>query len=158
MTPDEYIAQLEELTADIQTNEPNNMWQFAIERLAEGLRLQLAGTNLARNIQYQIEGSLVSLIAPDYLLYQNYGIAGAEGNPKGAGPDEFRNGHIHSFGINRIPPSASHFTRYDNDPNDKYRVKWSVFKWGVRPKGWFTRAELVQDYLNYVRTFINDNI
>ena len=153
MNIDQFIERIESLTSTVQSNQPNNMWQFGIERLVESLRRELRGTNLADNLQYQIDGSLVSILAPDYLLYQNYGVAGALGNKKGARPDEFSDNYTHKYGMKK--PPADVFERYGEDL--KFAIQQSVYQFGIAPKGWFTREELETQYIQLVQSFIEDN-
>jgi len=156
MTVDEFVDRLDGLTRDIQTSPEGNMWQYAIERLVEDLRTELSGTQLANTLGYRIEGSLVGILAADYLMYQNYGVAGAEGNPKGAEPDEFDGNRTHQYGTRK--PPASVFARYTSDPSEQFAIAASIYRFGIRPKNWFTKAELEQQYVAYVEDFITNEL
>jgi len=158
MTVDQFVDRLEGLTSDIQTSPEGNMWQYAIERLVEDLRTELAGTELANTLGYRIEGSLVGILAADYLMYQNYGVGGAEGNPKGAMGDEFDGGRTHSFGTDSKMPYPGLFARYASDESHQFAIAKNIRKFGIRPKGWFTKAELESDYVEYVEDFITNEL
>jgi len=153
----DFIDRIESLTAGISSNEPGNAWQYGIERLLEQLKTQeLAGTNLANALSSQLDGTLVSILAPSYLLYQNYGVKGAVEDSSGANPDEFSANRIHSFGTKR--PPASVFERYTSDKSHQFAIATVVYKFGIKPKGWFTKDSLRQSYLAYVREFITNNL
>ena len=155
MTVDQFTQRIEELTRGVQTNQANSPWQFAAERLVEQLRMEIGPSDLSNSLGYLLEGSLISIFAADYLLYQNYGVAGAEGNPNGARPDDFA-GRTHAYGTD-MPP-AGVFERYANDKSEQFAIAKSVYKFGIRPKGWFTKDSLGQDYANYAQQFFNDNL
>lgn len=156
MTIDQFVDTLEGLTQDIQTSPEGNMWQFAIERLVEDLRGELSGTELANTLGYRIEGSLIGILAADYLMYQNYGVAGAEGNPKGARPDEFDNNRTHQYGTDKPAPSL--FSRYTTDVSHQFAIAANIYKFGIRPKDWFTKDELTEQYIAYVEDFITNEL
>jgi len=155
MTVDQFTQQIEALTRDVQTNAANSPWQYAAERLVEQLRAEVGPSSLSNSLGYLLEGSLISIFAADYLLYQNYGVEGAEGNPKGAFVDEF-SGRTHAYGT-EMPP-ASVFSRYASDEAGQWAIARSVYKFGIRPKRWFTKDSLGQDYANYAQQFFNDNL
>lgn len=156
MTVDQFVDRLDRLTQDIQTSPEGNMWQYAIERLVEDLRFDLAGTELSNTLGYRIEGSLIGILAADYLMYQNYGVAGAEGNPKGAQPDEFADGHVHRYGTLKPPVDA--FSRYTSDLSHQFAIRENVYRFGIRPKGWFTKQGLEDQYVAYVEEFITNEL
>ena len=155
MTVDQFIQRIERLTSSVETNTENNMWQYGIERLLEDLRARLAGTDLANNLGYAIEGDLVAILAPDYLLYQNYGVAGEEGNQRGAVEDEFE-GRIHKYGTKMPPPSV--FARYTSDTSHQFAIAKTIQKYGIAPKSWFTKDELERAYTQYVEDFIREQL
>jgi len=156
MTVDEFVDRLDGLTQGIQTSPEGNMWQYAIERLVEDLRTELAGTQLATTLGYRIEGSLVGILAADYLMYQNYGVAGAVDNRKGARPDEFADGRLHQYGTRKPPVDV--FARYTDDRSEQFAIATNIYKFGIRPKGWFTRQELEDQYVAYVEEFITNEL
>lgn len=155
MTVDDFTNRIEELTRGVQTNAQNSAWQFAAERLVNNLKQEIGASNLSNSLGYILEGSLISIFAANYILYQNYGVAGAEGNPKGAVNDEFA-GRTHKYGV-AMPP-ASVFSRYTQDPGEQFAIAKSVYKFGVRPKRWFTKDSLATDYAEYAQQFFNDNL
>jgi hypothetical protein len=155
MTLDEFINRLENITQTVETG-ADGAWNFAAERTLNWLRERTSGTNLSNSMQYQIEGTLFSIIAPSYILYQNYGVAGATGNVKGARPDEFSGGYTHKYGLRR--PPASVFSTYTTNTSQQFAIATNVYKFGIRPKGWFNKDLLTQTYVDYANQFINDNI
>ena len=155
MTVDDFTRRIEELTRGVQTNASNSAWQFAAERLVDQLKQEIGPSDLANSLGYILEGSLISIFASDYLLYQNYGVEGAQGNPKGAITDEF-SGRTHAYGT-EIPP-AGVFSRYTSSESEQFAIARQVYKFGIRPKRWFTKDSLAADYAAYAQQFFNDNL
>ena len=155
MTVDDFTRRIEELTRGVETNSANSPWQFAAERLVNQLKQEIGPSDLSNSLGYILEGSLISIFASDYLLYQNYGVAGANGNPKGASTDEF-SGRVHAYGT-EVPP-ASVFSRYTSSESEQFAIARQVYKFGIRPKRWFTKDSLATDYAEYAQQFFNDNL
>lgn len=155
MNVDDFTRRIEELTRGVQSNASNSAWQFAAERLVDQLKQEIGPSDLANSLGYILEGSLISIFASDYLLYQNYGVAGATGNPKGATTDEF-SGRTHAYGT-EVPP-ASVFSRYTSSESEQFAIARQVYKFGIRPKRWFTKDSLATDYAEYAQQFFNDNL
>jgi hypothetical protein len=155
MTVEDYIRELQEITRSVQTGQ-DGAWAYAAERTADWLKGQLSETsNLKNNIQYMTEGVMFTVLAPSYILYQNYGVAGALGNSKGARPDEFSDGRVHQYGTSR--PPASVFSTYTTDKAEQFAIATSVYKFGIPPKSWFTRDILTQRYVDFANEFIANN-
>lgn len=152
----DFINDIERLTARVQTNATNSPWQYGAERLIEQLRTEIGPSSLATTLQYQLEGNLFTILAENYLLYQNYGVAGSISNSKGARADEFSGNHLHKYG--NLMPKPSIFERYSNDKNEQFAIAKSIYKYGIRPKAWFTKDTITSDYTNYVQQFINDTL
>jgi hypothetical protein len=157
MTVEEFIERIERATASVETNRENAAWAFAAERLIRELQTgPLSGTNLANSLSYILEGNLVSILAPSYILYQNYGVKGAVEDRSGAIPDEFSGDRIRSYGTKR--PPANVFERYTTSKGEQFAIATNVFKFGIKPKNWFTKDDLVSAYTRLAQEFINDNI
>jgi hypothetical protein len=153
----DFIDRIENLTQGIDSNGPQNAWQFGVERLLEQLKTgPLAGTDLSLRLRAQLEGTLVSILAPAYILYQNYGVGGAVEDRSGARGDEFNSQYIHRFGTRKPPVSV--FERYANDISHQFAIATNVYKFGIKPKGWFTKDSLAADYTRFVQEFINNNL
>lgn len=151
-----FIDRIEDLTQGIDSNRPQSAWQFGIERLLEQLKTgPLAGTSLATSLRAQLDGTLISILAPAYILYQNYGVQGAVEDRSGARSDEFEN-RTHAYGT-KMPP-ASVFARYANDESHQFAIATNIYKFGIKPKGWFTKDSLAADYTRFVQEFINNNL
>lgn len=154
MDIDDFVNRIERLTQGVQTGSASP-WAFAAERTLVWLQSRMPGTDLATKLQYLDEGTnRFTILAPSYLLYQNYGVAGAEQN-RGAQTDEFK-GIVHKFGTRR--PPASVFERYTDNPGKQFAIATSVYKYGIRPKNWFNQNQLAEMYTMYAQQFINDNI
>ena len=154
MTVDQFIDRLDQLTQTVE-NGADSAWAFAAEQTAQWLRAQVAGTNLSNNIEYTLDGTMYSILAPTYILYQNYGVAGAVNNNKGARPDEFNSNYTHKYGARPYPGL---FSRYTTDKSHQFAIATNIQKYGIRPKNWFTKTELIEAYTDYAQQFINNNI
>ena len=154
MTVDEFIRNLEELSVGIQSG-VNGPFGYAAERTAQRLRELLSGTtNLKNNISYAVDGTLFAIIAPSYLVYQNYGVEGTEAN-RGARTDEF-SGRVYSYGTKQPPAQA--FAAFAADPSGGFASARTVYKFGIKPKNWFSKQQLIDAFVDYSNEFINDNL
>ena len=151
MTVDEFINQINRLTESVQPG-ANSAWAFAAERTTTWLKQRLDGTNLANNINYQLEGTLFTIMAPSYLMYQNYGVAGARSTPSGVKADEF-SGRSYAYTNKMPPPSVFESSGYNPFASAK-----TVYTFGLKPKDWFSKDGLTQTYVDYANQFINDNL
>jgi hypothetical protein len=154
MTVDDFVRAIENLA--IGLNGPDGPTDYAARRMLDWMSNELndfSTTEASKRLDFQIEEEgLFAILAPAYVLYQNYGVAGKLGNIKGAIEDEFNNDHIHSFGINsgmNVPPTSA-FERYGSD---KFKVKWAVYKYGVTPKKWFTMETLMAKFNEYLTEY-----
>lgn len=150
MTVDDFVRAIENLA--IGLNGPEGPTDYAARRMLDWMQNELTDfstTEASKRLDFQIEEEgLFAILAPAYVLYQNYGVAGSEGNVKGAMPDEFSNNHTHKFGV-AVPPTDA-FERYGSD---KFKVKWSVYKYGIRPKQWFTMDTLMRKFNEYLTEY-----
>ena len=150
MTVDDFVRAIENLAIGLQG--PEGPTDYAARRMLDWMSNELADfstTEASKRLDFQVgEEGLFSILAPSYVLYQNYGVAGSLGNSKGAEPDEFNSNYTHKFGIN-VPPTSA-FERYGDD---KFKVKWAVYKYGIRPKKWFTMQTLMQKFNEYLTEY-----
>lgn len=149
MTVDDFVRAIENLAIGLQG--PEGPTDYAARRMLNWMQSELndfSTTEASKRLDFQIEEEgLFSILAPSYVLYQNYGVAGSEGNIKGAMPDEFNNNYTHKFGM--LMPPASAFEDYDN----KWAVRASVYKYGIRPKQWFTMDTLMRKFNEYLTEY-----
>lgn len=150
MTVDDFVRAIEGLAIGMQG--PDGPTDYAARRMLDWMSNELndfSTTEASKRLDFQIEEEgLFAILAPAYVLYQNYGVAGSEGNSKGAEPDEFNGNYTHKFGT--TPPPTSAFERYGED---KYAVKWAVYKYGIRPKKWFSMNTLMAKFNEYLTEY-----
>lgn len=152
MTVDEFVTRIEALISGIRIDAPQGAWAHAAERLVQDLKTgPLTGTNLANELTWGLDGTLISILAPAYLAYQNWGVAGAVEDRSGAITDPFA-GRGYSFGLEGKKPPADAFP----EPY-AWGIRTNVWKYGIKPKNWYTRESLETGFLAHAQSFITQN-